>query len=185
MAQESAPSPSELEEILVTGTLIRGAAPTGSDLVTVSRDVIEASGVTTTAELLATVPQITSFNTTPVGSSNFSQPITPPNLRGIGLGATATLVLVNGHRMVGAGVLQTIPDPSAIPTSAIERVEIIADGASATYGSDAVGGVINMILRKDFDGFETTAQYGYGDGFDTMDFNTVFGTPVLDRKSVV
>ena len=175
-AQENAPSTTELEEVLVTGTLIRGAAPTGSDLVTVSRDVIEATGVTTTAELLATVPQVTSFNTTPVGSSNFSQPITAPNLRGIGLGATATLVLVNGHRMVGAGVLQTIPDPSAIPTSAIERVEIIADGASATYGSDAVGGVINMILRKDFDGFETTAQYGYGDGFDTMDFNTVFGT---------
>src|SRR5687767_10742446 len=88
MAQESEPSSSELEEILVTGTLIRGAAPTGSDLVTVSRDVIEATGVTTTAELLATVPQITSFNTTPVGSSNFSQPITAPNLRGIGLGAT-------------------------------------------------------------------------------------------------
>ncbi len=175
-AQQSAPSTTELEEVLVTGTLIRGAAPTGSDLVTVSRDVIEATGVTTTAELLATVPQITSFNTTPVGTSDFSQPITAPNLRGIGLGATATLVLVNGHRMVGAGVLQTIPDPSAIPTSAIERVEIIADGASATYGSDAVGGVINMILRKDFDGFETTAQYGYGDGFDTMDFNTVFGT---------
>jgi iron complex outermembrane receptor protein len=175
-AQENSPSTDALEEILVTGTLIRGAAPTGSDLVTVSRDVIEASGVTTTAELLATVPQVTSFNTMPVGTSDFSQPITAPNLRGIGLGATATLVLVNGHRMVGAGVLQTIPDPSAIPTSAIERVEIIADGASATYGSDAVGGVINMILRKDYEGFETTAQYGYGDGFDTMDFNTVFGT---------
>lgn len=173
---EAAPGTTELEEVLVTGTLIRGTAPTGSDLVTISRDVIEASGVTTTAELLATVPQITSFNTTPTGTSNFAQPITAPNLRGIGLGSTATLVLVNGHRMVGAGVLQTIPDPSAIPTSAIERVEIIADGASATYGSDAVGGVINLILRKDFDGFETTAQYGYGDGFDTMDFNTVFGT---------
>ncbi|MBL8266356.1 TonB-dependent receptor plug domain-containing protein [Steroidobacter sp.] len=175
-AQQAPPSTAELEEVLVTGTLIRGAPPTGSDLVTVSRDVIEASGVTTTAELLATVPQITSFNTTPVGTSDFSQPITAPNLRGIGLGSTATLVLVNGHRMVGAGILQTIPDPSAIPTSAIERVEIIADGASATYGSDAVGGVINLITRKDFDGFETTAQYGYGDGFDTMDFNTVFGT---------
>jgi iron complex outermembrane receptor protein len=166
----------QLEEIVVTGTLIRGVAPTGSDLLTISRDVIDATGATTTAELLATVPQITSFNTTPVGTSDFSQPITAPNLRGVGLGSTATLVLVNGHRLVGAGVLQTIPDPSAIPVSAVERVEIIADGASATYGSDAVGGVINMILRKDYDGVEATAQYGTGDGFDTMDFNTLFGT---------
>lgn len=186
-AQQAGPAPEasmQLEEIVVTGTLIRGVAPTGSDLIVVSRDAIEATGVTTTANLLATVPQVTSFNTTPVGTSDFASPTTAPNLRGVGLGATATLVLVNGQRMVGAGVLQTIPDPSAIPVSAIERVEVIADGASATYGSDAVGGVINLILRKDFDGFETAAQYGAADGFDTMNFNTVFGT-TWDSGSVM
>lgn len=172
----AAATATELEEIVVTGTLIRGVAPTGSDIVTVSREDIVATGVTTTADLLATVPQISAFNTTPVGSPDFSSPITVPSLRGVGLGGTATLVLVNGHRMVGAGILQTIPDPSAIPPAAIERVEIVADGASATYGSDAVGGVINMILRKDFEGVEASAQYGVGDGFDTKDFSALFGT---------
>ncbi len=175
--QQAAPTPSaELEEIVVTGSLIRGVAPTGSDLVTVTRADIVATGVTTTADLLATVPQVAGFSTTPVGSPDFSSPITVPSLRGVGLGGTATLVLVNGHRMVGAGILQTIPDPSAIPPAAIERVEIVADGASATYGSDAVGGVINLILRKDYAGVETSAQYGAGDGFDQMDLSTLFGT---------
>jgi iron complex outermembrane recepter protein len=175
LAQESAPA-AELEEVVVTGTLIRGVAPTGSDIVTVSREDIVASGVATTADLLAMVPQVSAFNTTPVGSPDFSSPITVPSLRGIGLGGTATLVLVNGHRMVGAGILQTIPDPSAIPPAAIERVEIVADGASATYGSDAVGGVINMILRRDFAGVEASAQYGIGDGFDTTNVSALFGT---------
>jgi iron complex outermembrane recepter protein len=169
-----------LEEIVVTGTLIRGVAPTGSDLVTVTREDIVATGVTTTAELFATVPQITSFNTAAANVSslgaNFSSPFNAPSLRGVGLGGTATLVLVNGRRMVGSGVLGTIADPSAIPPAAIERVEVVADGASALYGSDAVGGVINMILRKDFAGVETSAQYGSGDGFDTTDFSTLFGT---------
>lgn len=175
VGQEDA-SPVELEQIVVTGTLIRGVAPTGSDLVTISREDILATGATTTADLLSTVPQISAFNTTQVGSADFSSPITAPNLRGVGLSGTATLVLVNGHRMVGAGILQTLPDPSAIPPAAIERIEIVADGASAIYGSDAVGGVINMILRKDFEGVETSAQYGGGDGFDKIDFSALIGT---------
>ncbi len=77
------------------------------------------------------------------------------NLRG--LGATATLVLVDGHRMAGSGIQGDFADVSAIPTSAVDHVEVLLDGASALYGSDAVGGVVNIILKHHLDGVETRA----------------------------
>ncbi|MFD2499803.1 TonB-dependent receptor plug domain-containing protein [Rhizorhabdus histidinilytica] len=80
------------------------------------------------------------------------------NLRG--LGSDATLVLVNGRRMAGSGGKGDFTDLSSIPVGSIARIEILADGASAIYGSDAVGGVINMILKKDFEGAETRARFG-------------------------
>lgn len=84
------------------------------------------------------------------------------NLRG--LGADATLVLVNGRRMAGSGLRGDFADVSALPTAAVERVDVLLDGASALYGSDAVGGVVNVILRRDFDGAETRARVGVASG---------------------
>jgi hypothetical protein len=75
------------------------------------------------------------------------------NLRG--LGADSTLVLVNGRRLAGTGLKGDFADVSALPTAAVERVDVLLDGASALYGSDAVGGVVNIILRRDFEGQET------------------------------
>jgi iron complex outermembrane receptor protein len=171
-ANRPADSGSEkLDEVVVTGTLIRGAQPTGSELVTLDRQAIVSSGALTTTNLMTSLPQLNSFNALPIGTSDFANPVPRFNIR-----ATAgTLVLLNGHRMVGSGILQTTPDPSAIPIGAIERVEVLPDGASATYGADAVGGVVNFILRKSYDGAETRAVYGNGQGYHEYDLSQLYG----------
>ncbi len=148
-----------LGEIVVTGTSLRGVPPVGSNLIEIGRDDVVATGATTVQDLLATVPQFATFNRSPAPAFGSAGNIsTGPSLRGIGI--AQTISLVNGHRLVGTGHLQNNPDPSIIPPSAVERVEIIADGASAIYGSDAVSGVVNVITRKNFNGAETTLRYG-------------------------
>jgi iron complex outermembrane recepter protein len=165
----------DLGEIVVTGTLIRGAGPTGSQLVTVDNAAIVASGTTNTADLLATVPALNSFNIAPQGGqSEFSSGgSSTPGLHG--LPGTATLVLVDGHRLVGDTPLLTVPDPSSIPPDAIDHIEIVADGGSAIYGSDAVAGVINIILKKNFDGMSTTGSYGGANSYNTSNISQTFG----------
>jgi iron complex outermembrane receptor protein len=159
------------DDIVVTGSSIRGVAPTGSALVNVARGDIVASGATTTTELLRTVPQIGAFNQS--GNNNGQNQanfVDQPAIHGVGTGnggGGLTLVLLDGLRLPGAGINQTAPDPSAVPPSAIERVEVVADGASSIYGSDAVAGVINFILRKNVDGVETSGRIGFGDSYRT------------------
>jgi iron complex outermembrane receptor protein len=167
----------ELQEIVVTGTLLRGVAPTGTNVVGVTSEDIVSTGVTSSADLLARVPQVTNaFGGVPQGSSTIAEPITRPNIRSLGAsGGSTTLILLNGNRMVGAGILQTSPDPSAIPPQVLERVEVIPDGGSSIYGSDAIGGVINFITRKRYDGVELTAKYGMGDEYSTTDFSAMAG----------
>jgi iron complex outermembrane receptor protein len=163
----------QVEEVIVTGTSIRGVAPTGSALVSVTRDQIVAIGAQTTQDIVRSIPALGAFGQVLTPSADFGQVGIKPSIHNIGAGATLTLV--NGHRMVGAGILQTNADPSVIPPSAIQRIEVIADGASSIYGSDAVAGVINVILRKNFDGAETSARYGVADNYWTYDLNQVFG----------
>jgi outer membrane receptor protein involved in Fe transport len=152
--------------IVVTGTLVRGAQPT-SPLIRIGRDEIERSGATSVEQLLRDLPQNFQGG---VNQENFFVPgagadITEHgaglNLRG--LGQRATLVLVNGRRLAPSGVGSFV-DVSMIPVSALERVEILTDGASAIYGSDAVGGVVNFILKDRFEGIETLAQAGTSTG---------------------
>ncbi|RRN60647.1 TonB-dependent receptor plug domain-containing protein, partial [Caulobacter sp. 602-1] len=93
----------------------------------------------------------------PAVSASFGQPIAQTNLRGLGAsGGTPPLVLLNGHRVVGAGILQTYVDPTVIPPGIIDRVEVIPDGGSSIYGSDAIGGVVNLITRKRDTGAEAS-----------------------------
>jgi iron complex outermembrane receptor protein len=147
-------------DIVVTGTRIRGAAPVGSQLITLGRDQIEESGLAATDELMRTLPQVfgggfaqhVSFQNGNIGGGSSL------NLRG--LGPDATLTLVNGRRLPAMGLRGNFTDISSIPASAIERVEVLPDSASAIYGSDAVGGVVNFILRRDFDGVELAARFG-------------------------
>lgn len=170
--QADTPSAPDDTDIVVTGTSIRGVPPTGSNLIRVSRDDIKLIGATTTAELLATVPQMNSFNTAP-RTSNGGLGSFAPGLRG--LPSSATLPLMNGHRLISGSTQQTNPDYPFLPELAIERVEIVADGASAIYGSDAVAGVVNFITRSPFSGVETTARYGMADDYRTVSVGAIVG----------
>ena len=150
---------------IVVGSHIRGASEGASPVVVISRASIDQGGYATVADALTALPQAfggtatddtgaTGFDTT---STNGGR-ATGVNLRG--LGADATLVLVNGRRVAGSGLLGDFADVSSIPLSAVERVEVLLDGASALYGSDAVGGVVNVVLRDRFEGAETRARIG-------------------------
>ena len=148
--------------IVVTGSHLRGA-PASSPVIVIGREEIDESGATSVEQLMRKLPQNSQGG---VNQENFG--ITIPdqdvtdhgagvNLRG--LGQRATLVLLDGRRMAPSGYGAYV-DISLIPLSLIDRVEVLTDGASAIYGSDAVGGVVNFILRDRLDGLETTVQAG-------------------------
>ncbi len=169
-------------DIVVTGTLLRGTAPVGSNVISVGQDRVRSQGTTTTNELLGTIPQVTNFfNNVPtaslVGAVQASQ-TNRPNLRNLSSNTSSsasTLVLFDGHRIAGAGVTSSTVDPDLIPTGAIERVEVVTDGGSSTYGADAVGGVINFITRRRFDGVQVDARYGFADNYWTSTANATVG----------
>jgi iron complex outermembrane receptor protein len=148
------------EVIVVTGTNIRGAADTAAPSIVFTRADIDQSGAGTLAAFLQSLPQ--NFGNTSettiasvAGGANADNAVSAAGVNLHGLGSDATLVLVNGHRVAPGNIDGNFVDISMIPLSAVDRVEIITDGASAIYGSDAVGGVVNIIMRKDYDGFET------------------------------
>jgi iron complex outermembrane receptor protein len=157
----------DIEEIIVTGTNIRGIENNTAPVTVLSRAYINATGYSTVAKLLESVTQNfalanqSGLNIPGVGGSR--EQGAAINLRGIGEGTT--LVLINGRRLA-PGFRSAAVDISALPLSAVERVEILPDGASALYGSDAVGGVVNFILRDDFEGAETRLRAGTADGID-------------------
>ncbi len=150
------------KDIIVTGTHVRGASPT-SPLIVLTRKDIDRTGATAADELMRTLPQNSQSGVNKENSLISLPDIDPTdhgsaiNLRG--LGQRATLVLLDGRRLAPSGTGGFV-DVSMIPLSAIERVDVLTDGASAIYGSDAVGGVVNFVLRDHFNGFETTAQVG-------------------------
>ncbi|HEX6138187.1 MAG TPA: TonB-dependent receptor [Casimicrobiaceae bacterium] len=160
-AQDETPETRGTIVVNVTGSNIKRAETEGAlPLQVITRSEIQSGGIQTAQELLERISANQSF-----GSINEAQGIgntltgmTAPSLRG--LGAERTLVLLNGRRLApyalsgGAAV-----DLSGIPMSAIDRVEVLKDGASAIYGTDAIGGVINFILRKDFTGVEAEGTY--------------------------
>jgi len=157
-------------EIVVTGSRVRGAAPVGSTVTTLGRGEIETSGAVTADRLIKEIPQVFDLGVSENsrGQSGGNGNITygnSVNLRGIG--PFATLILVDGHRVVNNS---RAVDPSIIPTLGLERVEVIADGASAIYGSDAVAGVVNLIPRRNLDGGEVMARYGVGEEGDFTEY---------------
>ncbi|HET9159011.1 MAG TPA: TonB-dependent receptor [Caulobacteraceae bacterium] len=164
-------------EVVVTGTHIRGIAPVGTNVVSMSQQDIIATGGTSANEILTKTPEVTSaFLQTPTTALNAGLAIVRPNIRNLGAsGGSTTLVIVDGHRMVGAGVLQTTPDPDVIPPGVLQRVDIVPDGGSAIYGSDAIGGVINYISLKRFDGIELIARTGWAADYQTTDINATVG----------
>lgn len=151
-------------EVIVTGTHIRGAAPT-SPLHTVTRKDIEQSGYSQIGDLVRSLPENFSGGQNPGvfaasyknGANGNASNASTVNLHG--LGSDATLVLLNGHRLPGDYAYQG-SDISGVPLAALQRIEIVPDGASALYGADAVAGVVNMILRKNYNGGEVSARIG-------------------------
>ncbi|GIX31299.1 MAG: TonB-dependent receptor [Porticoccaceae bacterium] len=174
----------ELEEIVVTGTLIRGVEPTGKPVIAIDREALLESGARSANELLGELPQVSNyFNQRPEQDPRGAgrNTLNRPNLRNLpGINDTSgalTLVLVDGHRMTPMGVKQSSFDPDFLPAAAIERVEVVTDGGSALYGADAVGGVINFITRREFEGVELDLNYDFGPaGYEATDLSAIAGT---------
>ena len=150
---------SQSSDIVVTGTQIHGSAPIGAPLTVIDRAAIERSGHATVAEYIQTLPQNFSGGqnegstaNNPQTSDNFAYG-SSINLRG--LGTESSLVLFDGARPALGGSIGAFVDTSLIPSGAIDRIEILTDGASAIYGTDAVAGVVNIRFRDHFEGFET------------------------------
>lgn len=154
--------PLESGQILVTGTRIRGA-PATSPITAVRREDAQRAGQTDLGQIIRDLPQNFAGGQNPTiagpgqGGTQNGTGSSALNLRG--LGPDASLTLINGHRVAFDAIYQGV-DISAIPLAAIERVDIAADGASALYGSDAVGGVANVVLRRRVEGIYTSASLG-------------------------
>lgn len=188
----------ELEAIQTTGSRIRRVYTEGSSPVyTLTREDLERTGETNIADILQ---QLTTggsaLNTRLNSSGNFGF---PPSGAGVGAGAAAvnlrhlgaqrTLVLVNGLRWINessASGVSSIVDLNTIPLAIVERIEILEDGASAVYGTDAIGGVVNIILRDEMNGGEALAYFGQfdeGDGESIRAEATIGGT--FDKLSII
>lgn len=173
------------EEILVTGSRILRRTDEGAlPVQTITQEDIQRTGVTSPDQFLQTLSVAVQGNTNTVtasGSGVTSGGVSSASLRG--LGSQRTLVLVNGRRVSGGGTItdSTSVDVNSIPLGAVERVEVLKEGASAVYGSDAIAGVINFILRRDYEGAEVTANYGdTSDGGQMSKVNGVVGFGDLD-----
>jgi len=157
-------------EVVVTGTHIRGVVNDTTPMMAFDREYIQRAGYTNLMQLVESLPvnfkggTSGSTEVAPFGNaSNYGQNLTRGtgfNLRG--LGSSATLTLINGRRVAPSAQGQFV-DVSTIPLAAVDRIEILTDGASAIYGADAVAGVVNIILRRDFEGMETAVQYAAAD----------------------
>ena len=179
VAQEPTAATTNTEEIVVTGTSLHGVAPVGANLMTIGRPEIESSGAQTIQQVLRSVPAITGFgNSGQGGFQSFDGAgAYTPTIHGLGASASnSTLVLIDGHRLPLSGINHTLADPNVIAPLAIERVEILPDGASSVYGSDAVAGVLNFVTRSKFSGFEGSLQTAMGnDGYSTTSAGFIGG----------
>ncbi|MCL7715754.1 TonB-dependent receptor plug domain-containing protein [Stenotrophomonas mori] len=167
-ALQAQEAPVQLDAVVVTGTNIRGAEPVGNTVQVISAEQIRDSGKATLGDFLRELPanfaggvgmsdNVQGGQDASVAGSNMTggQGV---NLRG--LGALSTLVLINGRRAAAAGQYGDFVDISSIPANAISHIEVLLDGASAVYGSDAVGGVVNIITKRSDDGAHTNVRVG-------------------------
>jgi iron complex outermembrane receptor protein len=173
-----------IEEIVITGSRIRTGRQAASIPVdTVTSDDIKASGYQNVEEILNNMPQFVPSRTASTNSTANPNATGAATLDLRGLGAQRSLVLVNGRRYTFFDSSQTT-DINSIPASLIERIEVVTGGASAVYGSDAIGGVVNFILRDDFEGVEIRSQFNQtseGDG-NITDVTLTLGGNFADGK---
>ena len=175
-----------IEKIEVTGSRIKRVDMEGANPVQIiTREELVSSGITNMGDILQEIPSVAGAGTNTAINNGGSGAIRV-SLRG--LGSSRTLVLLNGRRMVASGTgANSSVDLSTIPTAVVKRVEVLKDGASAIYGSDAIGGVVNIITRDDFEGFEFNTSYDVGtqenDG-ETKSFDVTVGVS-SDRGNAV
>ncbi len=154
-AMQGDSSQQRLGTVVVTGSRIRRVdMETSNPVVTIGREAIQKSGKLTVGDLVQELPAIAGNASNPQVNNSGGDGGSYVSLRG--LGSNRTLVLINGRRSITG-------DVNSIPSNIVERIEILKDGASSVYGSDAIGGVVNFILRKDYNGAEFTADYGQTD----------------------
>jgi iron complex outermembrane receptor protein len=149
------------EQVLVTGSLIHGAATVGVPVTGLTDQDFKETGSLTVADVLKELPAVTVQVSNAINESGgqaiHNQDVVIHSLSG---NASESLLMIDGIRFPPQGLGFCVVDPSIIPTLALERVDVLADGASATYGSDAIAGVVNAVLRRGFDGAITQFQYG-------------------------
>ena len=175
----------ELGEIVVTGSRIRRDATNApTPLIQVSRDELLSTGQTTVIDYLATIPALSNsvVPSDTTGSGLGDGGLSLPNLRS--LGSNRTLTLVDGRRHVGSSGGSLSVDIDTIPRLLIQNIEIVTGGASSVYGADAVSGVLNFILRKDFEGLEIDANYGQinQDGEANQRVSALIGKNFFDNR---
>ena len=183
-------TPQKVEKVEVTGSNIKRIdVETVAPVDVITREQIERSGQPTIADVLRNVPANSGNSYSESFSNSFAPGASGISLRG--LGQKTTLVLINGRRTAGYGFAQNLQDSfvdlNSIPSSAVERIEVLKDGASAIYGSDAIAGVVNVILRKDYKGIEFTTGAGTAAGNGEYRFSATggFGDLGKDKYSVI
>ena len=168
---QAAEAEGPVETVVVTGSRVaREPSELSRNVIVLDQQAIRATGEFTLPRVLQQLPQNTNPTNATYGSQlngvNNKTGAATVNLRG--LGSESTLILVDGRRVGYSGILGGVTDISTIPLSMVERIEVLLDGASAVYGSDAVGGVVNIITRKDYSGVEVDVDYArpHKSGFD-------------------
>lgn len=170
-----------LETVVVTatGTNISGIAPVGAASITMDRAEITATGLANSADIVRQLPQVQTIQSMGREGGTVNQGGNPTqgtaiDLRGLGTGATLTLI--NGRRIAPTGTAMTFTEGNLVPLAALDKIDILVDGASAVYGSDAVGGVVNFITRKDYEGIEANTRFTYAHGYEEFSASAVVGS---------
>jgi iron complex outermembrane receptor protein len=162
-------APEQLQEVVVTGTLIRNVAPVGSALIAMDQEQLQQTGATSLTDALRTLPQVDNLGVSEAsrsGTGGAGNIVYGNSINLRGLSPFATLTLLDGHRVPPGGTSGATVDPDSFPSLMLQRVDIVADGASATYGSDAIAGVVNLILRRNVEGVEVEGKYGFANGYE-------------------
>ena len=162
------------DTVVVTGTSIKGVVPIGSSVQSVGVAELEKSAATNLSTLVNTIPALTTNGSLAQGENLWS--FYSPQIHQLGgSSSNTTLVVIDGMRTPGGGAQFSQTDPNIIPTSAMQRVDVLADGASSVYGSDAVAGVVNFVTRRTFEGLQVGSSYGFGDSYESWDLNGIWG----------